>query len=364
MTASTTLTPPPPLPPAWLWSCHVCHAAYPLGATRRCLVDGHRFCAGTLTHNKRTGKLRRSTPCGSVFDYVGWRAYGEWRRHELKARLRASDRMSGVSADADATTSPADAAASAGAAAGAGRLARPLNLRRSSALTPGRRSPSPEMETAPAVVSLRGGGAAAAPSTPPRRASDASWKHNCARDCDFPSECRWRPHMTGAGGSAASAVSSGPPTPPFAALPPSPTSPTDPSSPLTAAILHDGFPADEDEDEEEDVADARVGRDGDGDEEIRDACEAVERKGEGLEMPVLGGLKGGERESDIGLAVTMESDADMGECEKEEDSEAEQASASEQGFDNNRLWDWSIGGLSSLGGIGSGRAGEMDGGIR
>ena len=350
------LTPPPPAPPAWLWSCHICHATYPLGATRRCLVDGHRFCAGTLTHNRRTGKLRRSTPCGSVFDYVGWRAYGEWRRHELAARRRAA-----AAVPPDSPVDPTHTGPSGGA------LPRPLNLRRSSALQPGRRAPSPETEAAaaPAATGLKGGTPAPSPLAPPR-------PHHCARDCDFPSECRWRPHMAGTPGSAVSTASStsapATPPPPFAPLPPSPTSPTDPSSPLAAAMLHDGFPEAGEEDEvvvDVTVADARVEKVEDGDEEIRDVCEAVERKGDDREAPVSRELEGEGKEGEIGLAISTEGDVDMEDDEgMKGETVNESTTASEQGIGYNRLWDWSIGGLSSLGGIGSGRAGEMDGGVR
>ncbi|KAF1809009.1 hypothetical protein P152DRAFT_379577, partial [Eremomyces bilateralis CBS 781.70] len=38
------LSPPPQSPLQWLWQCHICKASYPLGVTRRCLVDGHYFC--------------------------------------------------------------------------------------------------------------------------------------------------------------------------------------------------------------------------------------------------------------------------------------------------------------------------------
>jgi hypothetical protein len=28
----------------WTWECHICLQTYPLAVTRRCLLDGHRFC--------------------------------------------------------------------------------------------------------------------------------------------------------------------------------------------------------------------------------------------------------------------------------------------------------------------------------
>ena len=52
--------------------------------TRRCLDDGHYFCAGTTTvkRSKRTGnkKTIRHKACASEFDYQGWNAWGTWRR--------------------------------------------------------------------------------------------------------------------------------------------------------------------------------------------------------------------------------------------------------------------------------------------
>lgn len=87
--SSVSSTPPLPIPPQWLWRCHMCGIAYPLGTTRRCLNDGHYFCAGT-TVSKKTGKRKIHAPCGSTFDYVGWQKYGDWRRRELESRARSS----------------------------------------------------------------------------------------------------------------------------------------------------------------------------------------------------------------------------------------------------------------------------------
>lgn len=70
---------PPPTPMPWIWRCHLCHAHYPLGTTRRCLHDDHMFCAGT-TVKKRSGKHKRKDPCHSEFDYYGWGTYSHWRR--------------------------------------------------------------------------------------------------------------------------------------------------------------------------------------------------------------------------------------------------------------------------------------------
>ncbi|MCJ1252147.1 hypothetical protein MMC30_009385 [Trapelia coarctata] len=119
-TAASTPPPPPQLPPLWTWSCHQCQTSYPLGATRRCLHDGHYFCSGT-TINKDTGRVKWHKPCGSVFDYVGWRAWGEWRRAVKESQSK-----------------------------------RPQSL-------------------------LFG---------------SMKKEHNCADDCDFPSECRWAARLS------------------------------------------------------------------------------------------------------------------------------------------------------------------------
>ena len=78
------MPPPPPDPMNWLWQCHLCNRVYQLGVTRRCLDDGHYFCAGTTTvkRSKRTGnkKTIRHKACASEFDYQAWKAWGTWRR--------------------------------------------------------------------------------------------------------------------------------------------------------------------------------------------------------------------------------------------------------------------------------------------
>lgn len=73
----------PPEPMPWLWSCHKCHSRYALGATRRCLHDGHYFCGG-ITVNKVTGKTKKHKACASEFDYVSWEDYGKWKRRSAK----------------------------------------------------------------------------------------------------------------------------------------------------------------------------------------------------------------------------------------------------------------------------------------
>ena len=125
-------TPPPAVPAAWIWSCHLCHSTFPLGATRRCLHDGHYFCAGASV-NVRTGRVRRHKPCGSVFDYDGWERVGEWRQEEQHLQREATARAT-------------------------------VKYTRT---------------TTREVLNLQ----------------QQSNTHNCWIDCNYPSECRWRPHF-------------------------------------------------------------------------------------------------------------------------------------------------------------------------
>lgn len=77
----SSLLPVPQTPLTWQWTCHACHTPYALGATRRCLEDGHFFCAGESVVRRR-GKTRRRKhkACGSAFDYTGWKRWGRWKR--------------------------------------------------------------------------------------------------------------------------------------------------------------------------------------------------------------------------------------------------------------------------------------------
>ncbi|OJD37085.1 uncharacterized protein BKCO1_8000227 [Diplodia corticola] len=135
---SSPSTPPPSPPLKWIWQCHVCHRAYLLGMTRRCLDDGHYFCSGVTTvktwrasANPRKGRrTKKHRACASEFDYGGWKAFGEWRRNEEAIR-RAS-----FADTVDFSTS-----------------------------TGGFLSPRPSAQSKVA--------------------------RNCWNTCDFPSECRW-----------------------------------------------------------------------------------------------------------------------------------------------------------------------------
>ncbi|CAF9903155.1 MAG: hypothetical protein GOMPHAMPRED_000110 [Gomphillus americanus] len=146
--------PPPEIPSRWLWRCHLCSLSYPIGTTRRCLNDGHYFCAGT-TINKRTGKKKPHSPCGSTFDYIGWQEYGDWRRHERDLRAKAAN-----------TSLPPKPFRT-------GPLKKPTRQTSSSSKTKETNlMPNPHFP-APTLI---------APPTQP----------NCEHNCNFPSECRWR----------------------------------------------------------------------------------------------------------------------------------------------------------------------------
>ncbi|MCJ1419599.1 hypothetical protein MMC32_005954 [Xylographa parallela] len=149
--------PPPPLPPVWTWSCHHCSEHYPLGATRRCLQDGHYFCSGSTID--RRGYVRKHKACGSVFDYIGWKTWGDWRR-DIASRKR-------------------------------------------------RRGPR--------ILRKEGCG--------------------CGTECDFPSQCRWKPRLSTARLAAVTSIAeedlspTSPASPTWPDDPDSPKSPTSPASP-------------------------------------------------------------------------------------------------------------------------------------
>jgi hypothetical protein len=80
-------TPPPPKPLSWVWQCHLCRSRYPLGATRRCLLDGHFYCSGE-TERPNLKKKKKGQSCSSEFDYIGWTSMEQWKR-----KLRKSERF-------------------------------------------------------------------------------------------------------------------------------------------------------------------------------------------------------------------------------------------------------------------------------
>ncbi|KIW98350.1 uncharacterized protein Z519_00010 [Cladophialophora bantiana CBS 173.52] len=70
-------------PMPWTWICHLCHSRYPLGVTRRCLVDGHYYCSGQ-TDWPSLKRKKKPRACSSEFDYAAWKNWGAWRRGTLK----------------------------------------------------------------------------------------------------------------------------------------------------------------------------------------------------------------------------------------------------------------------------------------
>lgn len=87
---------PPKNPLLWIWTCHLCRSRYPLGATRRCLVDGHYYCSGdnSASTQKNVKRRKRGQACSSEFDYVGWEDWAVWKHKVTDIKRRASvDRL-------------------------------------------------------------------------------------------------------------------------------------------------------------------------------------------------------------------------------------------------------------------------------
>ncbi|KAL1597110.1 hypothetical protein SLS60_008692 [Paraconiothyrium brasiliense] len=102
----------PPSPLKWLWQCHQCRRTYSLGVTRRCLEDGHAFCAGTTSVKTWRRPLRavrkKHRACASEFDYAGWKTWGRWKRSGRKDSIYDEDSSSSsdedMSSDESTTT--------------------------------------------------------------------------------------------------------------------------------------------------------------------------------------------------------------------------------------------------------------------
>ena len=75
---------PPQKPLVWIWQCHLCRTRYPLGATRRCLVDGHFYCSGEMDR-PNLKKNKKGQSCSSEFDYIGWKSIEQWKRKMRKS---------------------------------------------------------------------------------------------------------------------------------------------------------------------------------------------------------------------------------------------------------------------------------------
>jgi len=164
-TKSTTkvalsVPPPPQEPLKWLWKCHCCSRIYHLGTTRRCLDDGHYFCAGApvTKRDRKTGLkvTRKSRACASEFDYQGWKSWGSWRRDvdEQRAVAEALQIENVESQSASVVPRPLFAPA----VPQEGQWLQGIWTRK------------PAVESTP---------------TPD------FWQKDCWNTCDYPSECRW-----------------------------------------------------------------------------------------------------------------------------------------------------------------------------
>lgn len=164
-----SVPPPPQEPLKWLWQCHCCARIYHLGTTRRCLDDGHYFCAGApvTKRDRKTGLkvTRKSRACASEFDYQGWKTWGTWRR-DVDEQRAAAEALAAfdVAIESDDDLKVEDVSVSV--------VPRPL--------------------FAPSVPSegqwmngLWTKKTAALKSTP------NFWEEDCWNTCDYPSECRW-----------------------------------------------------------------------------------------------------------------------------------------------------------------------------
>lgn len=147
---------PPSEPLNWLWECHICNRVYQLGVTRRCLDDGHFFCAGTTTvkRSKRTGykKTIRHKACASEFDYQGWKAWGSWRR-DVAQQLEAAEALEHLLNDEP----------------------KPLEPLFTPTLPDEGRWPNGTWTKKPLT----------------KNAAKDFWSKDCWSTCDYPSECRW-----------------------------------------------------------------------------------------------------------------------------------------------------------------------------
>ncbi|KAF2213733.1 hypothetical protein CERZMDRAFT_83841 [Cercospora zeae-maydis SCOH1-5] len=169
--STTELLPPPANPLHWLWQCHKCSRVYQLGVTRRCLDDGHFFCAGTTVVKKGRGKngrvFRRHAACASEFDYQGWKQWGVWRR-SIGEQIEAAEAL--------------------------------LKAEEAFESVFGSVSSSPVVPTEAKWISVtraQNAGHARSASISSKASknywekSQTALKKDCWERCDYPSECRW-----------------------------------------------------------------------------------------------------------------------------------------------------------------------------
>lgn len=159
-----SVPPPPQEPLKWLWQCHCCSRIYHLGTTRRCLDDGHYFCAGApvTKRDRKTGLrvTRKSRACASEFDYQGWKTWGSWRRDVDEQRAAAEALQI---EDVHVEPQPSDVVPRplfAPAVPQEGRWFNGAWIRKPTVA-----------EAAPAPADF--------------------WAKDCWNTCDYPSECRW-----------------------------------------------------------------------------------------------------------------------------------------------------------------------------
>ncbi|GIZ48318.1 hypothetical protein CKM354_001138500 [Cercospora kikuchii] len=155
--STTELLPPPSDPLHWLWQCHKCSRVYQLGVTRRCLDDGHFFCAGTTVVKKGRGKngrvVRKHAACASEFDYQGWKQWGVWRR-SVGEQIEAAEALLKAEEAFESVFGPTNAS--------------PLIPSEAKWIN------GTWMQKAAHARTLSGGS-----------------KADCWERCDYPSECRW-----------------------------------------------------------------------------------------------------------------------------------------------------------------------------
>ncbi|GAB7323004.1 hypothetical protein MBLNU13_g05531t1 [Cladosporium sp. NU13] len=203
-----SLPPPPQEPLKWLWQCHQCARIYHLGTTRRCLDDGHYFCAGApvTKRDRKTGQkvTRKSRACASEFDYQGWRTWGVWRR-DVEEQRAAAEALRAFEMEEEAVESDGELRVEDGGG-GRGDVPRPLFAKEGvqegvwfSGVW-GRKSEI----TARDVMALP--------------------EKDCWGTCDYPSECRWGKQFGTAQAQAqaqavvAPVAVSSPPPPPAASM--------------------------------------------------------------------------------------------------------------------------------------------------
>lgn len=215
-------TPPPPAEPLkWLWQCHCCARIYHLGTTRRCLDDGHYFCAGApvTKRDRKTGLkvTRKSRACASEFDYQGWKSWGNWRR-DVEEQRAAAEALAAFDAEVEVAV----------AVESDGDL-RVEDVAKEQGLIP---KPLFAKQAVPAVMPEEGewlsGNIFAK-----KAAAAALLEKDCWNTCDYPSECRWGKQF-GAAQTRAQVVVT-----PQAVVPSIPPPPPPPSTMVAEPVVKD-----------------------------------------------------------------------------------------------------------------------------